>query len=1024
MEYNYKPTFRFEPSGDLTLRPSEEALMVARANKEKNYTTVAKNPKKVLSNAKVIVLAQGGDVHDDRLVASENALQFGQYHGKSFRWILSNDVGYAVMILASHQQERRVVTDLSPEMVNKDQFNWYCNLFPEVQRAVEERRVLDGTMPPRPDLDHSHLVGFGDHKKLTYKELYEATDRERKSYMTWFRKIHVKQGTSMARFKVYVEHRDKTAASPNPGAEPSDQELLAVVMEMDNVPTGPEPTARPPTQSVSQPGGGPVQPAAGSSVILPEGWKLTLPREQQEWVSRAIFTTDKHLKCVLKKQLELWYFPPLPPNITHQPPASPNSYFLRPFCLWMPYRLWAFRFVCTQSQCNGRKLTGCGVYKTVRKVLDLDGWYFMGTEYLECSKCKKKWASWSLDVLNQLDPSHRAKFPAILTYRLSCDMKVVRLMRERTLGNSVTRLYSLLREQHSADWMARTLDYLTVCKHYVVPGVAPVKITTPPHIPVPSAQWLLTVHGYDVLFQVEDFKARITSIFGSILKMDSTKKVTKKLAGAAHGTAAWATNVGNEYGQVLITVLTDSEGEGLLNMTTGLQNRYSQAGVAAPKLLYVDRDCCTLMGKGRAAAMFSQWEDLYVRLDIWHFIRRFAGGVTSESHPLYSLFLQRLSSCIFVWCAEDAERLREAKRGELAARRIGGLCDSEINKRITSKEMALHCRRQTRGAEDTERLIGELLECLMNATDTMGIPLLDRDRMKVIWQTQRRHVTCIQDPPGVSLYVKTKSLTKGGVVLPVLRCARGSTSLESFHLHLNRFIPGTSASAEHFQAYLLEGLTRWNEDRAEAAALGDRQQSLHSYDGVAQYAINKLSQELMGCSLVTDYTKPAKYTGELIGVEYLYSQTGGHHQVLDYNLGMDPDVPDGIPEEMETEQSEGVQVEDDEEVDPTILWHSLDENLPPLLPVRSASPSPPAVCLDQEEDEYMGPDRVGGYQHVVLLAKCLVRLLEGPWISNRQANEIVALWERLRDVDKMAVVYPERFRDRVLQGVSEIRKQL
>jgi hypothetical protein len=33
-------------------------------------------------------------------------------------------------------------------------------------------------------------------------------------------------------------------------------------------------------------------------------------------------------------------------------------------------------------------------------------------------------------------------------------------------------------------------------------------------------------------------KAKITSIFGSGLKMDSTKKVTKKLAGAAAGTAA------------------------------------------------------------------------------------------------------------------------------------------------------------------------------------------------------------------------------------------------------------------------------------------------------------------------------------------------------------------------------------------------------------------------------------------------------------------------------------------------------
>ncbi|XP_038834482.1 uncharacterized protein LOC120032449 [Salvelinus namaycush] len=283
----------------------------------------------------------------------------------------------------------------------------------------------------------------------------------------------------------------------------------------------------------------------------------------------------------------------------------------------MPYRLWAFKFVCTQPRCKRQKLTGCGVYKTVRRVLDMDGWYYMGTEYLECRLCKKKLAGWSLDILDQLDASHRSIFPAILTYRLSCDLKVVRLMRERTLGNSVTRLYNQLREQHSLTWMSRTLYYLSVCDHFVVPGAAPLRVTPPPpFLDVPSAQWLLTVHGYDVLFQLEDFKARVTSIFGSILKMDSTKKVTKKLAGAAHGTAAWATNVGNEYGQVLITVLTDSEGEGLLDMAAGLQQRYSRAGVAPPKLLYVNRDCCALMGKGKTAAMFSQWDELIVRLDM------------------------------------------------------------------------------------------------------------------------------------------------------------------------------------------------------------------------------------------------------------------------------------------------------------------------------------------------------------------------------------------------------------------------
>ncbi|KAA8578286.1 hypothetical protein FQN60_016780, partial [Etheostoma spectabile] len=59
-------------------------------------------------------------------------------------------------------------------------------------------------------------------------------------------------------------------------------------------------------------------------------------------------------------------------------------------------------------------------------------------------------------------------------------------------------------------------------------------------------------------------------------------------------------------------------------------------------------------------------------------------------------------------------------------------------------------------------------------------------------------------PP--QLYTQTGRLTKGGVSLPVYRCARGSTSLESFHLHLNRFIPGTRASALHFQAFLVDGL--------------------------------------------------------------------------------------------------------------------------------------------------------------------------------------------------------------------------
>ena len=71
-------------------------------------------------------------------------------------------------------------------------------------------------------------------------------------------------------------------------------------------------------------------------------------------------------------------------------------------------------------------------------------------------------------------------------------------------------------------------------------------------------------------------------------------QMTKKLAGEAAGSAAWVTNVGNEPAQVLMSVLTACEGEGLVAMSKGLIRRYREAGIAPAQVLYVDRDCCAV----------------------------------------------------------------------------------------------------------------------------------------------------------------------------------------------------------------------------------------------------------------------------------------------------------------------------------------------------------------------------------------------------------------------------------------------
>ena len=123
-------------------------------------------------------------------------------------------------------------------------------------------------------------------------------------------------------------------------------------------------------------------------------------------------------------------------------------------------------------------------------------------------------------------------------------------------------------------------------------------------------------------------------------------QVTKKLAGLAMQTAAWATSVGNEQGQVLSTVLTTSEAHDALEpMAAGLVSRFSGAGKPPPKVLYTDRVCCgPRTGRSRLQQLFAGWPQLTVRLDTRHFMRCLAGDTTTTSHPLYGMLISRLSA--------------------------------------------------------------------------------------------------------------------------------------------------------------------------------------------------------------------------------------------------------------------------------------------------------------------------------------------------------------------------------------------
>ncbi|XP_041836779.1 uncharacterized protein LOC121636982 [Melanotaenia boesemani] len=200
-----------------------------------------------------------------------------------------------------------------------------------------------------------------------------------------------------------------------------------------------------------------------------------------------------------------------------------------------------------------------------------------------------------------------------------------------------------------------------------------------------------------------------------------------------------------------------------------------------------------------------------------------------------------------------------------------GLMDAEVIQRISREEWRLHCRQRTHGAEETALLIQDLLDTFGGPAgrDTLDVPLLDDLRIQNIWSMQRRHLSCIQDPPGLRLYTKTGRQTKGGVSLPVYCCARVSTSLESFHLHWS--IP---------------------DERLVTP--------LHSYSGHFKHALNLKSQRVLGLQM-------------LIGVGYLYQQTG----CMLEDVSLDPDTPDEAAAVTALEEvDEGI--EEDVE-DPTIF---------------------------------------------------------------------------------------------------------
>ncbi|KAG9278284.1 hypothetical protein AMEX_G6128 [Astyanax mexicanus] len=167
------------------------------------------------------------------------------------------------------------------------------------------------------------------------------------------------------------------------------------------------------------------------------------------------------------------------------------------------------------------------------------------------------------------------------------------------------------------------------------------------------------------------------------------------------------------------------------------------------------------------------------------------------------------------------------------------------------------------------------------------------------------------------------------------------------------------------------------------------------------------------------------FRGELIGVEYLYSQ---QCKELREDIGRDPDAPDDTPDdESEWEDDEvSYLVKEEEIIDPTVAPVSglqphhglLSRYAPPVAPAEpltaaepvATPPSPPlskeplsepglpssvaASGVDDGNNVVIGPDRAPGYDHVVRLAR--ERLLQGRFKASHSKTTTCSGTESLK----------------------------
>ncbi|XP_034540592.1 uncharacterized protein LOC117813704 [Notolabrus celidotus] len=575
-------------------------------------------------------------------------------------------------------------------------------------------------------------------------------------------------------------------------------------------------------------------------------------------------------------------------------------------------------------------------------------------------------------------------------------------MRDRTEGNTMVKVWRQIQENHVEEYLQRKDLYTTLLMNVVKPGGIVSAFghsfqPPPPQRELPTARLLRHAFLLAEASNVQDYRSQILSTFGTVLKMDSTKKVVKKLSGEGRGSAEWFTSIGNEHSQIVSFVLTCEEStQKLQPMCQGVVERFRLANQPIPKILYVDHGCCRAQGPTALETLFPSWVDkgMVVRLDIFHWIHRFDAAIRTESHCKYAAFKSALSGAVLAYNRSDLELLIKAVRAKDTAR-LNTVSDEDVVRLFISKDqLKHHVRRVTLGAQETFQLIHMAIEELKGPAglDESGVSLFKTpEAIDEMWVSQQRHLECMQDPPGMSMYRVARSTNINNVDVPYYKGPRGSNSLEGFHRFLPNMISGPHCAARPYQVYLISGIARWNSDRSSGAVFGGKGRHYRTYSAPLIDRLNARCQQLFGETVEENFRAPADVASdELLGLEYLFSQSTGESFSLRDNDGPDEDgevLQPGQPDEAYESDAEAPA---DQDLDTSLTHITLTSE-------ETSTVHPPAF------EDACSPNPLPGFRKLENFCSALVEIGQAEdklSLTTEKRNHILQLWNAVEEHDK------------------------